>query len=288
MKKSLWLVCMLPLFSGCHFAENHLPVETASLNQSQPLGKEKNLDAAIQFDFGFLEITREEKPDRLYSLELEYDKVRYTPDIQYTPAADALRGQFHANLHGIQRTGIRRETPTNRLRLAFADSVPLSLRITTGIGDTRLSLSGIPLSRLEMEAGVGSAKISVYEPNSAICDSIRLKSGVGSLDALGLANLNFRELEFEGGIGGANLDFSGEWKQNADIRITVGVGGVNLSIPREIGVRVEDVKHFLGGVQLEGFSHRDDFSYSNNYDSAAIRITVRAATGVGGLKITWI
>ena len=288
MKKILWILCVLPLFSGCRFPENQAPVEAVSLNQSQPLGKEKNLEATLLFDFGSLEITREENNNRLYSLELEYDKVRYTPDIQYTPSADALQGKLNATLHGIQRTGISKELSTNRMRLAFADSVPLRLRITTGVGDTRLSLSGIQIAGLDFDTGVGSGKITAYEPNSVICDHIRLKSGVGSLDAVGLANLNFKELEFDGGVGGANLDLSGEWKQNADIRIQVGVGGVNLAVPREIGVRVEAVKHFLGGVQLEGFSQRDSYSYSKNYDTAAIRITVQVTTGIGGLKITWI
>ena len=288
MKKILWILCVLPLFSSCRFPEREAPVEAVSLNQNQPLGKETNLDASVRFDFGALEITREENRNRLYSLELEYDKVRYTPDIKYTLSADALHGQFYANLHGIQRTGIAKELPTNRMRLAFADSVPLRLHITTGVGDARLSLSGLQLSGLDFDTGVGSAKISTYEPNSVICDHIRLKSGVGSLDAVGLANLNFKELEFDGGVGGANLDLSGEWKQNADIRIQVGVGGVNLAVPREIGVRVEAVKHFLGGVQLEGFSQRDSYSYSKNYDTAAIRITVQVTTGIGGLKITWI
>jgi hypothetical protein len=288
MKKVILMLWLLPLFSGCRFVEENVPVEAISLNQRQPLAKEKKLEATILFDLGSLEITREVNKDCLYSLELEYDKIRYTPNIQYTPAADSQQGQFDFNLHGLQRTGIRREPHTNRLRLAFADSVPLSLKITTGIGDARLSLSGIQLSQLDFDTGVGTAKISSYEPNTVICDHIRLKSGVGSLDAVGLANLNFRELEFKGGVGGANLDFSGDWKQNADIRIQVGVGGVNLNIPREIGVRVEAVKHFLSGLQLEGFNRRDDSSYSKNYDGAAIRITVRVTTGVGGLKITWI
>jgi hypothetical protein len=115
-----------------------------------------------------------------------------------------------------------------------------------------------------------------------------LKSGIGGFDATGLGNLNFRDFEFEGGVGGANLDFSGDWKRSAEIRIQVGVGGVNLRLPREIGVRVEAEKHFLSGLHLEGFDQRDSYYYSRNYDATQIRVTVRIDTGIGGLKITWL
>jgi hypothetical protein len=260
----------------------------ASINQTRPLGNEKTLDTNIRFDIGSVEITGQERASSLYSLDLEYDKASYTPDIEYNSALGGAEGRFSFSLESMHKTGLRRERHNNRMRLALTDSIPLNLRIASGVGDARLSLSGMKLARIEFESGVGGAKMSAYEPNPIPCEYIRLKNGVGSIEAVGLGNLNFRELDFEGGVGGANLDFTGEWKQNADIRIQVGVGGVNVRMPREIGVRVEAEKHFLSGLQLEGFNQRDSFYYSENYDRAAIRVSVRVATGIGGLKITWI
>jgi predicted membrane protein len=183
---------------------------------------------------------------------------------------------------------VHRQRLNNRLRLSINDSIPLSLRINSGVGDSRLSLSSLKVSKIDFESGVGEAKISAYEPNSVPCEFIKMKNGVGRLEAVGLGNLNFRELEFEGGVGGANLDFTGEWKQNASIKITVGVGGVNVSMPRDIGVRVEAEKHLLSGLHLEGFTMRDSYYYSENYDQAAIRVSVRVTTGIGGLRIAWV
>jgi hypothetical protein len=275
------------MFAGCVF-EERVPIEMVSMNQTQPLGKEKSLESTIRFDIGSLEITGDEKTASLYSFDLEYDKTSYAPDVQYDSAPAGGEGRFSFNLHSTHKIGVRRERHNNRLRLAFTDSVPLKLGVTAGVGDARLSLSGMQLVRIDFESGVGGAKISAYEPNPIPCDYIRLKNGVGSIEAVGLGNLNFRQLEFEGGVGGASLDFTGEWKQNADIRIQVGVGGVNLRVPRELGVKVEAEKHFLSGLQLEGFSQRDSFYYSENYDKAAIRVSVRVATGIGGLKVTWV
>ena len=287
MKKSLWALSTFLLLAGCDF-QDRIPSEMASMNQTQPLGKEKSLDSTIRFDIGSLEISGGRKDAALYALNLEYDKASYTPDVRYDSAPAGAEGRFSFNLRSMHRVGIRRERQNNWLRLSFSDAVPLSLKVNAGVGDARLSLSGMKLSHIEFEAGVGGARISAYEPNLIPCDFIRLKNGVGGFDAVGLGNLNFRDFEFEGGVGGANLDFSGEWKQNAEIRIKVGVGVVNVRMPRDVGVKVEAEKHFLSGVHLEGFSFRDSYYYSENYDKAAIKVSVQVETGVGGLRISWL
>jgi len=50
---------------------------------------------------------------------------------------------------------------------------------------------------------------------------------------------------------------------------------------------VEAEKSFLSGMHLEGFTQRDSYHYSENYDSATIRLSVRVETGIGGFRITW-
>jgi hypothetical protein len=287
MRRSPWILCSLLLFAGCDIGDR-VPIEMASMNQSQPLGKVKSLSADIRFDIGTLEISGGRKNAALYAFDLEYDKASYSPTIQYDSALGGAEGRFSFNLNSFHRKGLRRQRQSNRLNIAFNGSVPLNLKVNAGVGDARLSLTGITLTRIEFESGVGGAKITAYEPNSVPCEYVRLKNGVGGFDAVGLGNLNFKQFEFEGGVGGANLDFSGEWKQNADVQIKMGVGGVNIRLPREIGVKVQAAQHFLSGVHLEGFNQKDSYYYSQNYDNAAIRISVRVEAGIGGLKITWL
>jgi hypothetical protein len=287
VKKAIWILCVLPFFAGCYY-EERVPIEMVSMDQSRPLANEKSLDSTVRFDVGSLEISGEEKPSSLYSLDLLYDKATYAPDIQYSSAFAGKEGRFSFSLESIHHMGIRKERHNNRLRVGFTESIPLKLKVTTGVGDARLSLSGIKLAQMDFESGVGEAKISAYEPNPIQCEYVRLKNGVGRIEAIGLGNLNFEEFEFEGGVGGADLDFTGDWKQDANIRITVGVGGVNVRMPRQMGVRVEAEKHFLSGVHLEGFSQRNSAYYSENYDKATVRVTVHVETGIGGFRITWL
>jgi hypothetical protein len=287
MKKAASILCLLPLLAGCGF-EERIPLKMTLMNQTQPLRKETNLESIIRFDIGSLEITREENANSLYSLDMEYDKASCTPIIHYDSISEGKEGRFSFSLESMEKTTLRRERYNNRLRLALTNSIPLSLRITTKVGDVHLSLSGMKLARIDFESGVGGTKISSYKSNPIPCEYVRLKNGVGSIEAIGLGNINFRELDFNGGVGGANLDFTGEWKQNAIIRIKVGVGGVNLRMPREIGVRIDAEKNLLSGLQLEGFTQQGAVYYSDNYDKAAFKASIQVATGVGGFKITWI
>ncbi len=288
MRRLPWILCLSLTFlvSGCDL-EERVPAEMVSTNLSRPLAKEKSLEAEIHFDIGALEITGQ-KGTSLYSMELDYDKASYLPETRYEPLAGGDEGRLYVRLQSTHKIGLRSERQNNRLRLNLNDAVPLKLDVNTGVGDARLALSGMKIARLDIEAGVGQAKLSAYEPNPVSCDYIRMKSGVGSLEAVGLGNLNFRDLEFEGGVGGANLDFTGEWKQDADVRIQVGVGGVNVKMPRSVGVRVEAEKHFLSGLHLEGFTKRDAYYYSENYEKAKVRVVLHVATGVGGFKISWM
>jgi hypothetical protein len=279
------IVILAAISCACDL-EPRVQAEMVSVNKAQPMGKEKSLSADIRFDIGSLEISGE-KEATLYSYELEYDKSSYQPEVNYQAPSMGDEGSFSLRLESSHKIGLRNEHH-NRLRLNLTKSLPLKLNINTGVGDARLALSGLEIARLDIESGVGNSKLTSYEPNVVPCELIRIKNGVGSMDAVGLGNLNFRELEFEGGVGGANLDFTGTWKRDGDIRVQVGVGGVTLRMPREIGVRVEAEKHFLSGLHLDGFNQRDSYYYSENYDRAKVRVAVRVATGVGGFRISWI
>jgi hypothetical protein len=289
MRSIIWMSSMAAvlLLSGCGL-EERVPVEMDRIEKSLPLGNASSLQADISLDIGSLEISAGQS-STLYSLDLEYDKASYQPDINYEQGS-GQEGRLSLKLESIHKRGIRDERRNNRLLLNLSDSLPVSLRVNTGVGDARLSLSRLHLTRLELQSGVSDARISSYDPNPVVCDEIRLRSGVGNLNAVGLGYLNFRRFDFEGGVGGATLDFAGQLKQDADVQVQVGVGGVNVRMPRDMGVRVSAERHFLSGLQLDGF-HKESTGgdyYSENYNRAKVRIYMVVKTGVGSFRITWI
>ena len=271
--------------AGCDL-ENRARPEMVSTNQRQPLGKESSLVTEIHFGIGNLEVSSEPS-STLYSLDLEYDKANFQPDVHYETGT-GKPGRLLIRLEGTHKVGFRSRTQTNRLRVGLTDTIPVELSINAGVGQARLSLSHLRIKRLDLEAGVGGAKISSYDPNPVECEMIRIRNGVGGMEAVGLGNFNFSELDFEGGVGGADLDFTGQWKRDAQVRIQVGVGGVSVRMPRDVGVEVATEKHFLSGIHLDGFVQRESRYYSENYDKAKVRVFMRVATGVGGFRIHWV
>jgi hypothetical protein len=272
--------------AGCQ-VENLRAPEMAVIDQSQPLNKEKTLNADINLNIGSLEVSGSDDPASLYSLDLDYDKANSQPDINYSSTAGGEEGRLSFALRDSAKTGVRTARQDTKLRINFSNLIPLDLKLSTGVGESRLNLSGGRLTRLDFQSGVGSAKLSSYDPNQVTCEHIHIKNGVGEMNAVGLGNMNFRSLEYEGGVGQANIDFTGEWKQDADIRIAVGVGAVTLKLPRNIGVRVEAPKSFLSGLHLDRFNKVDSLYYSDNYDAAKIRVSIHIVTGIGECRISW-
>jgi hypothetical protein len=287
MKNLVWILSFPFFFTACAFQER-MPIEMVTLNQAQPLGREKSIETSIRFDIGSLEISSDREGTSLYSFNLEYDKATFSPETNYRLSPDGTEGRFDFNLQSTHKLGIHPQSYNNKMLVSINKTIPLDLVVKSGVGDAHLSLSGLKVSGVDIESGVGEAKMSAYEPNPIACEYIRLKNGVGKFDAIGLGYLNFRRLEFEGGVGGADLDFTGDWKQNADIRIKVGVGGVHIRLPRELGVKVEAEKNFLSGLHLEDFDKQGSYYYSKNYDKASIRVSIDVSTGIGGLRITWL
>lgn len=272
--------------AGCE-VENLRTPEMAAINKNQPINKEKAFKADINLSIGSVEISGSNDPASLYSLDLDYDKANSTPDISYSAASGGEEGHLFFVLRDAAKGGIRTGRQDTKLRINITNLIPLDLKLSTGVGESRLNLSGGRLNRLDFQSGVGSTKISSYDPNQAACESIHIKNGVGEMDAVGLGNMNFRTFEFEGGVGEAKMDFTGEWKSDADIKIQVGVGAVTLKMPGNVGVRVEASKSPLSGLHLDRFNKVDNLYYSDNYDAAKIRIFIHIVAGIGECRIGW-
>jgi predicted membrane protein len=111
---------------------------------------------------------------------------------------------------------------------------------------------------------------------------------MGEFRGVKLGNANFRNLDLESGMGSADLDLSGDWRQpEAEMTLEVGMGSVKVEIPEKIGVEVYNEDSFLASVRLdreirevsEGV-HRTD-----NWEDADHRVSINAEVGLGSVRI---
>lgn len=111
MKTTSWIAAVWILgfaLTGCGPGGNPVPPDIATLAQSRPIGGETGLEADIRFDLGTIEITRE--TDLLYSLDLEYDRGRHEPRVEYVPGA---KGRLSCRLENRGEGGSAGSTRTS-------------------------------------------------------------------------------------------------------------------------------------------------------------------------------
>ena len=175
-----------------------------------------------------------------------------------------------------------------RLNLRFSPDTPLVLETETGVSESRLDLTDLQVESVTLESGVGETVLSMLKPNTTTCKRLEVSAGVGALEVIGLGNFGFDDFRFRGGVGATELDFSGDWHKTGEVSIEVGIGAVEIRLPRDIGAEVRVNKSFLSSVDLPGFEKRGGTWYSNNLDQTSKVVKIRITAGIGGVDFDWI
>ena len=187
-----------------------------SIHEVGPLEGETRLEAEVHLEVGHLMIDQGD-PSNLYEAELSFDGGVVEPRL------DLQRRGDQARLECNVRQGWLDGSPDSRLYLRLNPMVELDLVTQTGVGESRIDLTGLSTHSLSLSNGVGETTLSMLKPNRIQCERVTIDSGIGSLNVIGLGNFGFKEFAFSGGVGTAKLDFSGEWSQDGNVGIDVGM-----------------------------------------------------------------
>jgi len=283
--RSIWLFLLVPVLSSCAVSLDGWEGDAnfKTLQSSEPSGEETLIDARVELNIGELSV-QAAQDNKLYELDLFYDENSFEPRVDLRREGDVAHFDFELSGEGK----LSRKIGKTALNLGFSADTPLRLGVRTGVSESEINLSGMSIRELEIEAGVGETHLIMVTPNQGNCDRVDIRSGVGEFTAKGLGNLGFSRFKFQGGLGGTVLDFAGDWAVAGDVVIQVGVGGLRVLLPREIGVELRTSKSFLSGVSMSGFDRKGDVYYSQNYDEAGTQIKVEVNAGIGGVEIEWI
>ncbi|HSR51550.1 MAG TPA: LiaF domain-containing protein [Acidobacteriota bacterium] len=283
MYRKLILASLLLLVTSCIRIGDFGKVTWADMQSSEPSQGETRIEAEIDMSVGRL-MVQPGSAEFTYELDVHYNEEAYKPQVSMTREGGTAK--LNVELEKTTSGGARGE---NEVDLRLNPEAALALTTKAGVGEARLDLSNLKVENLNLTSGVGATNLTMLTPNPIRCRSLYIEAGVGALEATGLGNLNFESMRFEGGVGGAELDFSGAWENPGRIEIEVGVGGVEIRIPREVGVRLEASESFLSGLDLDGFEKESSGRYrSRNIDSAKKVISIDLETGIGGVEINWI
>ena len=254
-------------------------------SKSEARGSEKALTARVELKVGELQI--EPGPtDKAYEVDFHYNEKTFKPSVSFEPGEDSaatLRVGLEGNSHSWGNVG------DNSIRLRLNPETPLSLRANTGVGENNIDLSGMSVTSLELQSGVGETKLSMLEPNRSECQRMDISTGVGAFSLTGMGNFNCDQMRFRGGVGGSELEFSGDWQTLGNIDIEVGVGGIKIRLPRDLGAEIRMSQGLFSELSApEGFTKQGDVYYSDNRDHVQKVLKIRVDAGIGGVEVRWM
>ena len=243
---------------------------------------EETIEARLEVALGRVTTGQAER-GTLFQAEVALASDRLRPRFEHTTRGDQARVEL--GLHGgdVSFRGVR-ATRGNLWRLYFSGRTPLDLHLDLGAAEADLDLTGIPLQRLALTAGMAGATLRFNEANPVVAERIEVEAGLSSFTARGLGLARFREFDFDGGVGEFTLDFSGDaFQDGARATIDVGMASLTVLLPEGRPVRLGAPSSFVTHVEVPprfaAIGRGRWASPDAEHDPAAFEIDINAGPG---------
>ena len=230
------------------------------------------------------------KPDNIIEgaiIDIEYN----SRNISYLIDPVIKGDRCFLNLESENRRKSNIDTEDNIWDITLSTRYETSLEMDIGACDAEFDLGGIPLKEMILDIGAASGEIRFSKPNPIRMETIDIDAGATSLEMTSVGNANFDNFIFSGGAGSFELDFRGEYKGHSEIEIEVGLGSVQIILPRGVACRVEsEGDGWLSSVDLHNHDLEeidDDIYESEDFDRAKDKITLNIEVGLGSIDIYW-
>ncbi|MCP4685710.1 MAG: hypothetical protein GY867_09725 [bacterium] len=241
------------------------------------------LEIEIDFGAGKLDIVSADMEEAA-KLEIFYSPRYVSYDIDYSTRGNTGRLFLESDL----RRHSDMDDIDNDWELTLSRRYPVSLEMDIGASESIIDLGGIPLTRLVMDVGATSGVIDFSEPNPERLRDFDLDIGASSVEITGLANANFERMDISSGAASCELDFRGDFKGESEVDLEVGVGSVDIIIPRGLAVRIEGDENWFSSFDFHGLDIDqidDDLWESPGFDRAEDRLTIMIDVSMGSVDI---
>lgn len=201
-----------------------------------PLGTAQVLDTTIRMHLGVLRLRAAETSSA--ALEASFIRVpgEWQPEVGYS--VDATKGALVVRQPDAPQ-GFCIPDDGNEWSLALARSVPTTLTLELGLGESTVNLRDVDVRRLDIAAGIGKATIDLTGPRDNDVAG-RINCGVGDLTLIVPKDVGVRITGGGGGIGTFEAPgfsrtdealVNPAWNEDGttiDLKLTQGVGKVTV------------------------------------------------------------
>jgi len=286
MKNSIKFLVLLLGGTLCTFTAFAYTLESKHREFSRT--KEKELHIILDVSFGSISIKRGEQ-DKIASIDYSEEeaakqKLYVSYDISNETGTLYIKLKESTHFWGDDDN---RNTHNRHLDIKVSSAVPISFELELGAGQGEIDLTDLRVKDVKISTGASSVTMLCNKPNPIFADDISIESGVSKFTATDLCNLNFRNMKFSGGVGTYKLDFDGNLRQNAEVQIEVGLGSINVYVPKTIPAKLVYDDNWLSSFKLD-----DDFEKTrsgvyetNDFQDATKRLTIRLESGLGSVRV---
>lgn len=250
------------------------------MSSSRQLAGQESMDVHVRYAAGEFRV-RPSSAGTLYRMNLRYD------DDHFDPVSHFDGRSLEVGLESDRRSLNLNGRNQGSLDLELARGVSMGLELEFGAVEARLDLGGLSLTGLELRTGASESRIDVSEPNPVRMRQATFEVGAADFEALRLGNLNTSHLEVDAGVGSVTLDLSGDLRSDMSVDISLGLGSLELRLPRDAAVRVTK-QSFLTSFDADDMVKRGDAWYSREWDNAEHQITIDVHAAFGGIEVVWV
>jgi len=269
-------------FVGLFFAAAALPLQAQDwrdIARTRQLVEEEDLAVHVRYGAGKIQI-RPSNNGQLFHLRLHYDAEKFRP------VADYERGTLTAGIQGLRERDnieIRGRTEGN-LELELSPEVALDLTLEMGAVRSEIELGGLRIEAIDLRTGASETRLHVSSPNPIDAESVSIQVGAADFIMDGLGNLNAENIEIHAGIGDVRVDLSGEWRNDADLKVEMGLGSLEFRLPEGVGVEIEQ-DSFLTTLDAEGMERRGGRYLTPGFERASRKVRIEIDAAFGKIRV---
>ncbi|NJD10812.1 MAG: hypothetical protein FIB01_10415 [Gemmatimonadetes bacterium] len=250
-----------------------------TLSRGREYSGEKALTVDLEYGAGRLGI-QPAAQGVLYRASIRYDADVFEPELEFGGSALHI-GIGNGEMHG------HKNMKGGSLDLRLGPQAPLDLNLKFGATEANLELGGLRVRNLKVSTGASGTTLRISKPNLAECQQAEIEVGAARLEAIGLGNLNARQLEVSGGMGEVVLDFTGAWRGDLNAQVHMGLGSLTLRVPKGLGVSVRK-DGILSGFDSQGLTKRGNTYYSDGFERAQRKLAVQLEAACGAIRVVWV
>jgi hypothetical protein len=245
---------------------------------------EKELKVRIAFAAGLIEL-KKSSDNVIYRLKADGPNSDAQPVVRYTK--NGSTGYLSVALESDNSLDLF-DVGDIRWTMEITSMLPVYFQAEMGACKGQLNLTDIRLKDCQLTLGASTIKVLFETPNRERMRKLNVEAGLSKLKMYGLANANFEEMNFEGGIGNYLLNFSGLSKLESKVNIELGVGSLTMEIPNYSNVKLVTEANLFTSLSIDKdlFESKGDGVYkTKNHSSGLPGMEIFVDAGVGTIRV---